>query len=437
VETVLDSFNLFFNSRMMYKILSYTNQYAFSKEPSWKNIEISEFKVFIGLLILLGVYKARHEPIREIFSGQDGRSIFGNTMKCGRFELILRYLRFDSRNDRDKNEKDSAIKEVFELFRTKLPKGIIPGENLTVDEQLVNFYGRCGFKSYIPSKPGKFGIKLWLLCDSKTGYCFNQIIYTGKKRKDDKPEKNLGVKVVLDILKTCVVNFKGRTLVTDNFFTSLSLAEELYSKKLTLVGTMKNSRKELPPQFTIKKKRDRYSSLFAFKQRATLVSYLSRKKKVVNLLSSLHNSVEIGSTVEKKPHIIDFYNQNKCGVDTFDKNVKMYTTRRKSRRWTLVIFLNCLDTACYNAYITYATKFPFQCNKSDSRRKFLIELGKKLIEHEEQIFPLKIGLVSKLSKRKRCSFCKDKDRKTSTLCNKCNGPICKEHSLNICSYCLK
>lgn len=41
-----------------------------------------------------------------------------------------------------------------------------PGENVTQDEQLVGFRGRCHFKQYILSKPAKYRIKIWTLCDS-------------------------------------------------------------------------------------------------------------------------------------------------------------------------------------------------------------------------------------------------------------------------------
>lgn len=55
-----------------------------------------------------------------------------------------------------------------------------PAKNVTVDEQLVAFRGRCPFKQYIPSKPAKYGIKIWTLCDSKTSYVWKLQIYIGK-----------------------------------------------------------------------------------------------------------------------------------------------------------------------------------------------------------------------------------------------------------------
>lgn len=40
----------------------------------------------------------------------------------------------------------------------------------SIDESMVKFKGRLGFKQYMPNKPIKWGIKVWSLCESTTGY---------------------------------------------------------------------------------------------------------------------------------------------------------------------------------------------------------------------------------------------------------------------------
>ena len=51
---------------------------------------------------------------------------------------------------------------------------------MTVEEQLVCFRGWCFFKKYIPSKQGKYGIKIWTICDSTCSYTWKMQVYTGK-----------------------------------------------------------------------------------------------------------------------------------------------------------------------------------------------------------------------------------------------------------------
>ncbi|KAL4131458.1 hypothetical protein QTP88_008769 [Uroleucon formosanum] len=55
------------------------------------------------------------------------------------------------------------------------------GEFGTIDETLVAFRGRCPFKMYIPSKPAKYGIKVFSLVDVKMSYTYNLEVYTGKQ----------------------------------------------------------------------------------------------------------------------------------------------------------------------------------------------------------------------------------------------------------------
>ena len=43
-----------------------------------------------------------------------------------------------------------------------------PNEHITTDEQVVVFRGP--FRTFIKSKPGKYGIKLWVAADAKNFY---------------------------------------------------------------------------------------------------------------------------------------------------------------------------------------------------------------------------------------------------------------------------
>lgn len=56
----------------------------------------------------------------------------------------------------------------------------VPGQVLTVDEQLEKYRGGCGFKVFIKSKPGKYGIKVFMLCDADKLYCINGFPYLGR-----------------------------------------------------------------------------------------------------------------------------------------------------------------------------------------------------------------------------------------------------------------
>jgi hypothetical protein len=78
----------------------------------------------------------------------------------------------------------------------------------------------------------------------------------------------------------------GRNVTTDKFFVSVELANQLKNKKLTLVGTMKQNKREIPQEFKPARQRDENSSIFGFTKVLTFVSYVPKNNKSVVLLSS-------------------------------------------------------------------------------------------------------------------------------------------------------
>jgi len=179
------------------------------------------------------------------------------------------------------------------------------------------------------SKPAKYGIKLWALCDSSTSFALNMQVYTGK-RAGEPPEKNQGERVVRDLIE--VIKGSGRNVTMDNFFTSVPLARHLLSKKLSLVGTLRKNKSDIPVEFLPNRDRVVNDTLFGHQENLTLVSYVPTKGKSVILLSSMHTDAQISNREDKKPEIILNYNRSKGSVDTLDQMVETYSTKRKSRR---------------------------------------------------------------------------------------------------------
>ena len=58
---------------------------------------------------------------------------------------------------------------------------------------MIKFQGRSSLKQYMPLKPVKHGIKVWVLADSSNGYFSKFEVYTGKGAT---AEKGLGMRVV-------------------------------------------------------------------------------------------------------------------------------------------------------------------------------------------------------------------------------------------------
>ncbi|TKS65156.1 PiggyBac transposable element-derived protein 4 [Collichthys lucidus] len=289
-----------------------------------------------------------------------------------------RLLRFDDRESRPARrvtDKLAAIREVWDKWVERLPYLYNPGPDVTVDEQLVPFRGRCPFRQYMPSKPAKYGIKAWVACDTKSSYAWKMQVYTGKPTSGC-PEKNQGMRVVLDVTE----GLRGHNVTCDNFFTSYELGQQLLKRKITMVGTVRKNKPELPPALLASKEREVFSSKFAFTPMTTVVSYFPKKNKNVVLMSTLHKDSDISDRGDRKPVIILDYNRNKGGVDNLDKVIGTYSCRRMTARWPLVIFHNIIDVSSYNAFVIWREINPtWISHKKNKRRVFLEQLGKALV----------------------------------------------------------
>ena len=72
----------------------------------------------------------------------------------------------------------------------------------------------------------------------------------------------------------------------DNWFTSVSLADKILDEhKLTIVGTLRKNKAEIPHSFLPNRKKEVLSSQFAFDGEKTLVSFTPKKGKSVILVS--------------------------------------------------------------------------------------------------------------------------------------------------------
>lgn len=363
-------------------IIEMTNLYGARRyKNKWKPVDVTTMRAYYGVLLLAGVYRSKGEDITELWDDYHGRPIFRAAMSLQKFQVINQCIRFDDKELRiltQERDKLQPIRNVFNKWNQRVRALYVPGKCVTVDEQLLPFRGRCPFKQYIPSKPAKYGIKIWVVCDSKTFYAYNLEPYVGRDR-NNAANINTGEMIVLRLTE----GLNGRNVTCDNYFTSHSLATELKKRQMTIVGTIRKNRNELPPILVdMKRKPAEYSEfVFDHKLRATMVSYVPKKYKFVTLLSTYHTENRIDEADKKKPEIIKFYNSTKGAVDTLDEMVGTYRCKRKVWRWPLAFFENMLDISAVNAMVIFLENNPHwpHANKKERRRLFLVELGNALV----------------------------------------------------------
>ena len=109
---------------------------------------------------------------------------------------------------------------------------------------LIPCKGRSFLKQYIKNKPHKWGVKLWVLACSKTGYVWRFYVYAGKQ--GNVVEHGQGYSVVMTLMKGLF--FKFHRLFMDNFYTSVHLFVDLFTRGAYAVRTVHKNRKLLPAE---------------------------------------------------------------------------------------------------------------------------------------------------------------------------------------------
>ncbi|KAL6478191.1 hypothetical protein MHYP_G00140260 [Metynnis hypsauchen] len=174
----------------------------------------------------------------------------------------------------------------------------------------------------------------------------NSIPYLGKD-----PDHPKGGRVSKNVVMKLMERYlgKGRTITTDIYFTSPSLAGRLLKCSTTL-GMINKIRREIPPQPKNAKGRERFSTQVYRSDGAMLTVYALKTNKTVCVLSTMHQHVKISDDRKRKPNKVIDYNRMKCGVDIMDQKVRAYTVHAGTRRWPVAVFYNLLDLAAMNVH---------------------------------------------------------------------------------------
>lgn len=467
----IEAWSCFVTDAMLDIIVTRTNQYIesvahnFQRERDAKPTDKVEMKAFLALLYLAGVLKSNRLSLEEMWSTDgEGIEFFRLAMSIKRFKFLIRCLRFDDPQTRvERRIKDNLapIRELFSLFVENCKENYSLGQNVTIDEKLEAFRGNCRFRQYIPSKPAKYGIKIYALVDARHYYSYNLEVYVGKQPEGEYNVSNKPSDVVKRLVTP--IHNTGRNITADNWFTDVELVSYLKEKKLSYVGTIRKNKRQLPTEFVATKRRPENSSLFGFSSDATIVSYVPKKNKNITLISSLHHDDAIDESTgdKRKPEIITFYNDTKSGVDVVDKMCSSYNVARNTRRWPLVVFFSLLNIAGINAQVVLARNGQAVVR----RRLFLRELAKQLaMEHLQRrransaTFPR--ALQERLNsvnlenqgnrpvpednvvqnnplKRKACVPCNAEKRRrlTNYYCKTCDQALCLQHAIYVCQKC--
>jgi hypothetical protein len=97
-----------------------------------------------------------------------------------RFKQLLRFFRVVTlaEDAADRNPLPH-VRSLAATLNASFAAHAAPSQHLTLDEAMVAYKGRSPIKQYIPSKPHKWGYKIW--CLASDDYLLHFEVYAGKE----------------------------------------------------------------------------------------------------------------------------------------------------------------------------------------------------------------------------------------------------------------
>jgi hypothetical protein len=316
------------------------------------------------------------------------------------------------------------------------------------------------FVQYMMAKPIKHGLKVFAMCCSHSGYLFTFEVYLGKDNTDDGTPMGIVMRMLRDA--NMGTRGRGRTLVTDNWYSSGQLMANIYKEfGMSFIGTINLTSKKTRTADSFpyhklsngalkKAPRGWFRSatqnvIIGGKIAYTMQATVWKDKKQVAMLHNVdvlhkdqNNCTTLRWSPRKKqrrevssPKVINTYNANYNGVDRKDRDTADWSISLKSNRWYLRVYYWMLDSVIHAAFLVVSEvgkkrserepDHPWaKYGKKGGRWKFQLDLAHSLLEKGILLDCPDIGDLKDKKKRPRymrrtdfhpcscgvCFFCK-------------------------------
>lgn len=443
--TEYDIFRKIFPKGMFIRIAECTNQRLtkLNRVKSSKRNSTDEYEImtFIGVSLIMHY---NHVPAIADYWSKNlslGNESIKKSMSRDRYTHLSSTIYFNDVEKPNAAPKDYYISELVACVKKTFSKARSESPFQSIDECMTKFKGRSVLKQYMPMKPIKRGVKMWMRCDSKNGYTYDLNIYTGKET-NSQITGTLGERVILNLTST--IRNNDVAVIFDRFFTSVSLLKNI---TFPAFGTYMKNRKETP---NFVGRMDRGHSQFQVSADGLSAARWMDSKEVLSMsnchmphLDQVQRKQKDGtrSTVDC-PLLIRDYNRMMGGVDLADQKTAVYDMNRKSKKWWRKVFFKILMLCVVNSWILYMEHH----HRKMPLIQFIVPLAEALIEEGMKHKGLKTrrtgGRPSKRAKkeilnigdhlpvestlRRRCVRCTSmkKEKRTKFVCSGCNNALC-------------
>jgi hypothetical protein len=410
---------------------------AFGEQNNWCTTP-EELYAFIAIHIFMGIVKLPnwHLYWNHIYQQPFVASLFTRD----RFEQLLRYFRVAPHTVTTSNNNPLPHTEpLINSLQQSFPRMYSPSQYLSIDEAMVAFKGRSSIKQYIPSKPHKWGYKIY--CLASNNYLLHFEVYEGKASNPS----SFGATYDTIMRMISSYEYQNYILFTDSWFTSPTVLKALKQKGILVCGSVRRNRKGMPtiPNEEvnglnkgewIQRQQDDMNLVIWKDQKDLWILYNHTSPLTVASLQRWNNSdtkVNIGC-----PKAVHDYFFNSRSVDVSGQLHYCYLPGRKSKRpwWRLVWWL--IDMCIVNAYLLHQIDH-HGLSQLSFRETLMYELVKPFISNRNAVqssrganksITLASEHYSELSNTKRdCLHCsKHAAKRVQTMyrCHACQVHLC-------------
>lgn len=429
-HTAEDLFCRFFTHDVWTLIIEETNRQARALNMhGWKDITLPELKAFVGILLVTGILKLPRLYLYWTTTHPLLQTKVRDIMSSGRFFAILRALHLNDSTQRvPKGQPDHdplfEVRKLLDLVTPRFEDQFNLHEEVSIDEAMIPFKGRLSFKQYLPNKPTKWGIKVFVLADACTGYTKRIQIYTGKNTNLEAAVKTgLTTRLCLDLVKG--LESDHIKLFVDNFYTSPSLFIRLYRKGVNACGTARSNCAHFPKQLIVSKdqKKVKVGPKTPNAHRQTALrrvgrGYISHRasgpllatvwvdKRVIYFLTTMHRA-KPHATVRRRgpegrredkecPPCLPDYQKYMRGVDRGDQLQSYYYSGRRSVKWWKRVFTYIIEASALNAYILDGYRLPPPQPSAATSDSPSAEDSPPTLQHRRDSLQFRIALAHEL-----------------------------------------
>ena len=201
-KTPLAVLQLFLTTAIL-EIVRQTKLFASQQQVSFI-FTVEELLAFIAINIAMGLLKL--PQVRDYWSTNEVLATpwFPAIMARDRFFSILRYFHLaDSTLQKQKGEIGYdplyKVRLLLDHLTAVFPVLYQPDRYLSIDEMMIGTRCRVAFLQFLPNKPTRFSIKVFVNSEAKSGYVLNFQVYTGAT--DRTSSAGVGYRVVMDLLE--------------------------------------------------------------------------------------------------------------------------------------------------------------------------------------------------------------------------------------------